>query len=192
MKFSAILLLYLMLPLWILAQNPAKKAWAGRNMGNIKIDGRLDEKSWESATPLTELTQYIPVFNVAPSYQTEVRILFDDEAVYLGARMFDPHPDSILRQLGNRDDDNLTNARACYESAKAVNPGFTQARVLLGVTLLSLGEPDAATAEWKEVLSLEPDNRSAKVYLRMIEAQRTTRPSSRSGAFKKKPEEPLS
>lgn len=97
-------------------------------------------------------------------------------------------------KLGNlyRDDDNLTSARACYEAAKACNPGFTQARVLLGVTLLSLGEPDAATAEWKEVLSLEPDNRSAKVYLRMIEAQRTTRPSSRSSTFKKKPEEPLS
>jgi predicted TPR repeat methyltransferase len=49
--------------------------------------------------------------------------------------------------------------------------------VLLGVTLLSLGEADLAVAEWRDVLAFDPENRSAKMYLRMVEAQRNARNS---------------
>ncbi len=74
-----------------------------------------------------------------------------------------------------RDDNNLTLARRCYEAARASNPAFVPARVLLGVTLLTLGAADEATAEWREALVIDPENRSAKMYLRMVEAQRSRR-----------------
>ena len=36
-------------------------------------------------------------------------------------------------------------------------------------------EIDQAIAEWREVLEIDPENRSAKMYLRMVEAQRSAR-----------------
>jgi tetratricopeptide (TPR) repeat protein len=86
-----------------------------------------------------------------------------------------------------RDDGNLTLARRCYEAAREANPRYVPARIMLGVTLLSLGESDAAVVEWNEVLALEPENRSAKLYLRTVEAQRTSPPSRRAPP---PPEEP--
>ena len=88
-----------------------------------------------------------------------------------------------------RDDNNLALARRCYEAARDANPRYTPARVLLGVTLLSLGAIDEATAEWREALAIEPENRSAKMYLRMVEAQRSARPDKTVPP--PTPEEPL-
>jgi tetratricopeptide (TPR) repeat protein len=89
-----------------------------------------------------------------------------------------------------RDDSNLPLARQHYEAARDANPSYVPARVLLGVTLLSLGEVDAAEAEWKKVLELEPDNRAAKMYLRMVEAQRSARGRT-APPPPRLPEEPL-
>jgi tetratricopeptide (TPR) repeat protein len=44
-----------------------------------------------------------------------------------------------------------------FQAAKVANPRFVQARVLLGVTLYSLGDSAAALAEWKEALTVDPD-----------------------------------
>jgi len=85
----------------------------------------------------------------------------------------------LQTRLGSlyRDTDNFALAREHYEAARAANPKYAPARVLLGVTLLSIGEIDQAIAEWTEVLTLDPENRSAKMYLRMVEAQRSARTS---------------
>jgi tetratricopeptide (TPR) repeat protein len=85
----------------------------------------------------------------------------------------------LQTRLGSlyRDTDNFALAREHYEAARASNPKYAPARILLGVTLLSLGEIDEAIAEWTEVLALDPENRSAKMYLRMVEAQRSARAS---------------
>ncbi len=88
-----------------------------------------------------------------------------------------------------RDDGNLEQARRCYESACTQNPRFPPARVLLGVTLLSLGAVDEAAAEWREALAIDPENRSARMYLRMVEAQRSVRPGKPT--VPPVPEEPL-
>ncbi len=88
-----------------------------------------------------------------------------------------------------RDDGNLALARRCYEAARDANTHYAPARVLLGVTLLSLGSIDEATAEWREALVIEPENRSARMYLRMVEAQRSARPGRT--APPPAPEEPL-
>jgi tetratricopeptide (TPR) repeat protein len=97
----------------------------------------------------------------------------------------------LQTKLGNlyRDDNNLPLARRAYEAARAANPRFAPARVLLGVTLLSQGAIDEATAEWREALVIEPENRAARMYLRMVEAQRAARPST--NAPPPVPEEPL-
>lgn len=68
-----------------------------------RIDGRLDEADWISAPVATHFVQRFPDPGLPATYQTEVRILYDDDAVYVGARMFDPHPDSIAAPLARRD-----------------------------------------------------------------------------------------
>ncbi len=55
--------------------------------GAIAIDGKLDEAAWQRATPITGFRQYMPDEGAAPSQRTEVRILFDEQAIYIGARM---------------------------------------------------------------------------------------------------------
>ncbi len=83
-----------------------KIAFAVRISSSPKIDGIMDE-IWSSANPITDFTQFTPHYNVAATQKTEVRILYDDNAIYVFANLYDTSPDSILKQLGNRDDDNL-------------------------------------------------------------------------------------
>ena len=76
-----------------------------------------------------------------------------------------------------RDANNLALARVHYAAARDANPRYVLARVLLGVTLLSLGSIDQAIGEWREALAIDPENKNAKMYLRMVEAQRRQRAS---------------
>ena len=76
---------------------------AERAQGVIRLDGKLDETAWEKAPPVTDFTQSYPDAGAKPTQKTEARILYDDEALYVGIRMFDTRPDSIAAQLARRD-----------------------------------------------------------------------------------------
>jgi len=55
----------------------------------IQVDGRLDEAAWSGAPTASGFRQQRPTDGAAASQQTEVRILFDDGALYIGAWMYD-------------------------------------------------------------------------------------------------------
>jgi Domain of unknown function (DUF5916)/Carbohydrate family 9 binding domain-like len=76
---------------------------ATRTTSPINIDGKLNEPAWATAVPSGDFTQSYPNVGAKPTDQTEVRVLYDDEALYVGVRMFDAHPDSIAAQLARRD-----------------------------------------------------------------------------------------
>ena len=67
------------------------------------IDGRDDDEVWRHAQPITGFRQFSPVANGEARFRTEAKVAYDDENFYVFIRMFDPHPDSILRLLGRRD-----------------------------------------------------------------------------------------
>lgn len=68
----------------------------------IKIDGILDESVYDAASIATDFFQLQP-YNGQPSYEkTEIKILFDDDAIYFGAMMYD-NPDSIASYITTRD-----------------------------------------------------------------------------------------
>lgn len=71
------------------------------------IDGYLDDVAWQQAKATTGFTQKDPVHNAPPRFNTEVRIVYDDKAIYVAAYMFDPNPDSIRKQLAVRDSDGM-------------------------------------------------------------------------------------
>ncbi len=68
----------------------------------ITLDGRIDEDVWQSATPITDFTQQEPVEGAQPSEKTEVRVVFDDDHLYLGVIVYDD-PDGILAYQRERD-----------------------------------------------------------------------------------------
>src|SRR5688572_5888568 len=89
------------------AEHPsaAPQAMATRLTGTVQVDGRLDESIWQSAAPITQLYQVRPTEGAPPSQRTEIRVVYDDEAIYVGARMFDDKPSSIVARLARRDAD---------------------------------------------------------------------------------------
>ncbi|APD06222.1 hypothetical protein UJ101_00683 [Flavobacteriaceae bacterium UJ101] len=70
-----------------------------------KIDGILNEDSWLSANIATDFTEFRPNNGEkAPKkFKTDVRLLYDNEAIYIGAILYDDDPKKILREMGNRD-----------------------------------------------------------------------------------------
>jgi hypothetical protein len=72
--------------------------------GAVRIDGRLDEEIWLTAAPVTDFVQAEPNEGVAPTDPLEVRIVFDEDALIVGARMFSADPASIQSPMSRRDE----------------------------------------------------------------------------------------
>jgi hypothetical protein len=75
---------------------------AVRATEQIEIDGRLDESDWLRAQPTSGFRQVEPFEGQAAMEDTEVRVLYDDENLYIGARLYDSDPSRIARQLTPR------------------------------------------------------------------------------------------
>lgn len=70
----------------------------------VRVDGRLDDAAWAAADVATDFVQQLPRAGEPSTERTEVRVTYDAEAVYVAARMFDPHPDSLVAPLARRDE----------------------------------------------------------------------------------------
>ena len=69
-----------------------------RVSSSIRIDGMPDEAAWAAATPMTNFTQIDPFEGEPVSQPTDVRFLFDDDALYIGGRFYDSGPISGTRR----------------------------------------------------------------------------------------------
>ncbi|HNP49258.1 MAG TPA: DUF5916 domain-containing protein [Bacteroidia bacterium] len=69
-----------------------------------KIDGVLNEPCWANISAVSDFIMNRPLEGGTPTQKTEVKIAYDNKAIYVAAMLFDTHPDSILHELGNRDD----------------------------------------------------------------------------------------
>ncbi len=70
---------------------------------SIHIDGRLIEKGWQEAAVVDHFTQREPKESEPVSEQTEVRILYDNDYLYLGFRCRDSEVDKIVANEMRRD-----------------------------------------------------------------------------------------
>jgi len=80
-------------------------ATARRTAEAIRIDGRLDEAAWQSAEPIGPLRQREPIENSDASEQTTVRVLYDDNALYIAVVCYDRSVDGIVSTQLTRDAD---------------------------------------------------------------------------------------
>jgi len=69
----------------------------------ISVDGVLSEPVWQGGNAVIEFRQRDPVEGGTPSQRTEVRVAYDEDALYVGARLYDSAPDSIISRLSRRD-----------------------------------------------------------------------------------------
>jgi hypothetical protein len=70
----------------------------------IDVDGKLDEPIWGRTQPISDFVQLRPVEGVLPTERTEVSFAYDDNTLYVGARMFSENPEQIRAILARRDD----------------------------------------------------------------------------------------
>ena len=73
-----------------------------------KIDGKLNEQLWNEISIAKDFTQIEPNNGQYEKFnqRTEVKICYDNRNIYFGAIMFDSSPDSILKELSKRDEEN--------------------------------------------------------------------------------------
>jgi len=89
------------------AQNVKKTVYAARTTTPPEIDGVVHEDAWNQVSPATGFFRFIPEAGGPAPVETEVRILYDDVALYVAFVMYDDDIQNIPRQLGPRDDQDV-------------------------------------------------------------------------------------
>jgi hypothetical protein len=171
MKRVLIFLLLSVLAIPLSYSQPAakKELKALRVTEKPKIDGNLSEKCWQDAEPATDFIQFEPYNGAEPTYKTVVKVAYDDNAVYIGVMMYDPEPDKIMRELGQRDDDDL-NADNFVTLISPYNDGLNSldfqlyaSGVQRDVKEFSDGEDESWDAVWKSAAKITDEGWVAEI-----------------------------
>lgn len=99
MRYLLPAILYLIFPV---ANAQVRSMTAIKTNQPIKIDGNLNDAAWKEIEPTGDFITSSPVFGKAATHKTEVRITYDNTAVYVGAYMYDK-PENIRKQITARD-----------------------------------------------------------------------------------------
>ena len=145
-----------------IAQNPVRRQTnAVRTEGSIKIDGSLDEAAWSTALPAKDFIQNEPAPGLPASQPTEVHVIYDNTAIYVGARLYDAKPDSILKELTLRDAINGANTdffAVLFDTYSDGNNGVafvvSAAGVQRDTKIFSGDEDDTWNAVWRSAVRL--------------------------------------
>lgn len=72
---------------------------------NITIDGKINEEIWETASVATNFVMFEPDNGkpISNDKRTEVKILYDNNAIYISALLYDNEPEKIQREITKRD-----------------------------------------------------------------------------------------
>ena len=69
----------------------------------IRVDGVLDEAAWNQAMHTSHFTQRELHLGQPATERTEVAVLYDDDALYIGFWGYDRHPDALVARKMKRD-----------------------------------------------------------------------------------------
>lgn len=72
---------------------------------NITIDGKINEQIWESASIASDFIMFEPDNGkpISNDKKTAVKVLYDNDAIYISALLYDNEPGKIQREITNRD-----------------------------------------------------------------------------------------
>ena len=76
----------------------------------ISIDGKLNEETWKSAKTATDFVMYQPDNGkpINENKKTEIKVVYDNDAVYIAATLYDEEPSKIKKEITNRDSFGVT------------------------------------------------------------------------------------
>lgn len=164
MTRSIFVLVFALLTIQITYSQEKKAATAIKINQKLNIDGKLDEKAWSKAPSSDKFIQYNPYNGGNQArYQTEVKYLYTDDAIYVGAFMHDPNPDSILTELSKRDD--IKNASYCgvyFDPYNDANNAYGFFVTASGVqidkkSIKNNGEDKTWDAVWESAVDINPE-----------------------------------
>lgn len=113
-----------------------KQAEAVRLDGAIELDGSPGEDPWARAEWFDDFVQKEPVQGAEPSVRTEIAFLYDDEALWVGARLEARDPAELERRLTRRDEaGNVERLMVSLDTYQDGRTAYTFAVTAAGVRL---------------------------------------------------------
>ncbi len=90
-----------------------------------EVDGWLNDESWNAAPWKGDFQMYEPYDDRPPTQQTQFKVIYDADHIYVGIRAFDTAPDSIVQRLTRRDDIDGDMVAFIFDSYHDLQTGFT-------------------------------------------------------------------
>ncbi|NOT28152.1 MAG: carbohydrate binding family 9 domain-containing protein [Acidobacteria bacterium] len=113
------------------------------------IDGVLDDSAWQDAPVINGFVQADPFEGMPASEDTEVRVVYDATAVYIGVRLLDRDPSQIVTTDTRRDSDlaRQDSFQMVFDTFHDLQNGFVfgtnSAGIEYDAQIRNLGEPNA-------------------------------------------------
>jgi len=147
-----------------------KKLNITRTENAPKIDGILDDAIWETAEIATDFIQFRPEMGVKlpESQRTEVKMTYDDDAIYVSAYLYDD-PQDIMKQLTARDNFGQTDFFALVLNPNNDAQNDTQFFVFSSgvqadaIASPSIGEDFSWNAVWESAVTINDDGWSLEM-----------------------------
>lgn len=138
--------------------NPSRTLKAIRIAEEVKIDGILHEKVWSQSEYASGFIQTEPTPGLPATFETQVYFAYDNNAVYIAARMSDPEPDKILKELSLRDQiGNADNFRIFFDTYRSGLNGFkffiTASGVQLDAVVTNNNDDNNWNAIWQSAVT---------------------------------------
>lgn len=147
---AAALLLLQQLPLEAAESGVTREYRAARTPRSPLIDGRPVEPEWNAAPEIGDFTQQEPDTGKQPTEKTVVRVLYDDDAIYFAAWLYDAHP--VTARLARRDSLPPADSFAVYLDADHDHRNALMFRVNpAGVLYDAFVDDDEEDSDWNAV-----------------------------------------
>lgn len=122
----------------------------------VKIDGALDDAAWQGVEVAERFEQNSPVEQGGVRNQTEVKLIYDNVGIYIGAMLYDNAPDSIGHQLGIRDNYDLVadRFRIVFDTYNTQQDAFEYQVTASGVQLDARFSDSYYNGVWKSAVQI--------------------------------------
>lgn len=121
---------------------------------NITIDGKINEEIWKTASVATDFIMYEPDNGkpISPDKKTDVKVLYDNNAIYIAALLYDNNPAKIKTEITNRDVFGVSDVFSVY--INGFNDGQQDFRFYVssaGVQMDCLATEDSEDFTWDAI-----------------------------------------
>ena len=124
----------------------------------MTIDGFATEEQWKTAEIASNFLEQNPTEGNKPRFKTEVKVLYDNSNIYVLGYCYDSSPDSILAQLGERDDElNSDGFSFSIDTYNKMLDAFTFSVAASGVQSDSRISDPSFNAVWQSAVQIVSD-----------------------------------